>query len=214
VSYANQCKWTGAGCVGRGGGGGDVARFRDLGARLRRSRRLPVNGWTSEEVERRICDEEVEWADVFDHDGRQVLRKRGTADGVFFVADELPLLKDALLVHNHPPNHRYDPADPRFEGGSFSERDLDLVLTYDIAELRAVTPGWRYVIVRPPNGWIVDPDSATSAFREQLTAVDIEDERAILEGTLSEEEADGTRVDRAFRRVAAWGGFAYRRETI
>jgi len=72
-----------------------------------------------------------------------VLRKRGTADGVFFAAEELPLLRDSLLIHNHPPQLEYPRSDPRFEGGSFSERDLDLVLTYNIAGMRAVTPGWR-----------------------------------------------------------------------
>ena len=197
-----------------GGERGDVARLRDLGGRLGRSRRFRTNGWTPEEVERSIVDEDVEWAYVFDAAGRQVLRKRGTADGVFFAADELPLLQDSLLIHNQPPQRDFPRADPRFQGGSFSERDLDLVLTYDIAEMRAFTPGWRYILVRPASGWVPDADSAVSAFREELRRVDTEDAAAIARGLLPRIQADATRVHRAMVRLARWGELDYRKEEV
>jgi hypothetical protein len=196
----------------QGGDEGDVARFREIGGRFARSRRLRPNDWTPEEVERRIWDEDVEWAYVFDSAGRQVLRKRGTADGVFFGADEVPVLRDALLIHNHPPQREYPRWDPRYEGGSFSERDLDLVLTYDIAEMRAVTSGWRYVVVRPLGGWVSDAESAVAAYSAQMKLLRAEDAFAIEAGDLTEQEADGTRAHRTLLYLAAWGRFSYRRE--
>lgn len=191
---------------------GEIARFRRLGTRFVRSRRLRPNDWTPDEVERRILDEDVEWAYVFDPAGRQVLRKRGTADGVFFSVEELPLLKDSLLIHNHPPQREYPRSDPRFEGGSFSERDLDLVLTYDIAEMRAVTPGWRYVATRPAGGWVPDADSAVAAYREEMARLALVDERLAEAAGMDLALADATRPHRAVERIAIWGRFAYRRE--
>jgi hypothetical protein len=143
-----------------------------------------------------------------------VLRKRGTPDGVYFAAEDLPLLKDALLIHNHPPRRSFPRTDPRYEGGSFSERDLDLVLTYDIAEMRAVTPGWRYVIARPPGGWIPDADSTVAVYREELAGLELEDERAVEAGEATMAQADGIRPHRVVERIAAWGRFAYRREEM
>lgn len=46
--------------------GADAARFRDLGGRFGQSRRLRPNDWTPDEVERRIWNEDIEWAYVFD----------------------------------------------------------------------------------------------------------------------------------------------------
>jgi hypothetical protein len=181
--------------------------MRDLGERFGRSRRLRPNGWTPEEVERRIVDEDVEWAYVFEAAGRQVLRKRGTANGVTFAGDELPLLRDAHLVHHHPPNREFAPDDLRFEGGSFSERDLDLVLTYDVAEVRAVTPGWRYVLTRPESGWLLDADSAVAAYGEEMVLVRAAEVVAVGGGFMTWEYAQATRAHRVMQRLAEWGRF-------
>ncbi|MEA2585189.1 MAG: hypothetical protein QOF33_3274 [Thermomicrobiales bacterium] len=58
----------------------DSPSFRDLGDRLRRQvitpRRYLPNDWTIEETERRLADEPVEWAVVFDGSGRQLFRQR------------------------------------------------------------------------------------------------------------------------------------------
>jgi hypothetical protein len=196
-----------------GGDEGDVARFREIGGQFARSRRLRPNDWTPEEVERRIWNEDVEWAYVFDPMGRQVLRKRGTADGVFFASGEVPLLKDAMLIHNHPPFRRYDRGDPRHEGGSFSDRDLNLVLIYDIAEMSVVTPGWRYTLVRPRSGWLPDAESAVAAFAEQLERIRSGDREAVASGRLpSLRHAQATQAHRVMQRMAIWGQFDYRRE--
>ena len=97
------------------------------------------------EVERRIAHEPVEWAYVFDRFGRQVFRARG-GEGFVAIALESFRLQDAVLVHNHPPHLEYPSQDPRFEGGSFSDQDLDLTIAADLAQMIVVTPGWRYVM--------------------------------------------------------------------
>jgi hypothetical protein len=144
--------------------------------------------------------------------GRQVLRKRGTADGVAFANDELPLLRDALLIHNHPPNREFAATDPRFQGGSFSERDLDLVLTYDIAEMRPVTPGWRYVVTRPASGWIPDADSAVTVYGEESDLIRAADALAVGRGLMTWEYVQATLAHRVMQRLAVWGQIPYSRE--
>src|SRR5262245_38913201 len=84
----------------------DSPRIRDLGDHLRRRgsglRSFPPNEWTIEESERRLLDEPVEWAIVFDGSGRQHFRRRSTRKTVSFSAEDVPHLRDALVVHNHP----------------------------------------------------------------------------------------------------------------
>jgi hypothetical protein len=86
------------------------------------------------------------------------------------------------------------------------------MLTYDVAEMRAVTPGWRYVVTRSIDGWVPDADSAIAAYREELARLELDDERLAEAGGISLALADGTRPHRVVGHLSAWGQFAYRRE--
>lgn len=56
--------------------------------------------------------------------------------------DAGPLLKDAILTHNHPGSQ------------SFSLDDVSAAILYDMAEMRvAAKDGYNYVLKRPADGW-------------------------------------------------------------
>jgi hypothetical protein len=128
-----------------------------------RTTEYPPNEWSPEEVERRIVGEPVEWLYVFDPLGRQVARFRGTSDEVD-LSDELkqrsqglygqPVLRDHLIVHNHPPMSdaagmlSYPP----------SPSDLLMIVERDLRELIVVSHEDRYRIRRPGDYWPTDED--------------------------------------------------------
>jgi hypothetical protein len=160
-------------------------------------------------VERRIRDEPVEWLYAFDAQARQVLRIRGTEQ---FVAITDPgderRLKDATVVHNHPVSS----ATGEF-GDAFSELDLIFAMEHDVAELVAISGHWRFVVTRPEVGWPTEDRSIIDEVYDEAAAdAATELTRAILEERLYPDEARDRMQDEIIRRVAAWGGFEYRRE--
>ena len=191
------------------------ADLRDAWQRVRGKpldpRVFPPNRWTLPEVERRIRDEPVEWAYVVDRTGRQVFRARGNPDSVSTVS---AVLKDASLIHNHPPYTRYPVSDPRYPGRSFSNMDIALLLASDLATMIVVTPGLRYVILRPIGGWVPDAESAVAYYRDAEVEVRREVTEAVQAGWINAIEVEARVADAVIRRLAEWGSFAYRRERV
>ena len=148
-----------------------------------RTTEFPTNGWSSTEVERRITDESVEWLYVFDPQGQQIARFRGTPDRVD-LSEELkgragglygdPLLIDHLLVHNHPPVTDEPGAIALFPP---SPTDLLTVVELGVRELVVISGGTRYTVRRPGEVWPTDEyemsrlfDAATERLRLELGA--------------------------------------------
>jgi len=72
-------------------------------------------------------------------DGKVVAERHGTARNVEFPVKEA---KDADIVHNHPKNVCFSPA------------DINLSMTYDVRSMTAVTKdGKTYTVTRPEDGW-------------------------------------------------------------
>jgi hypothetical protein len=107
------------------------------------------------EAERRIADEPVELLYVFDPAGRQIARFRGTADEGD-LSDGLkertrglygePLLRDHLLVHNHPQIAVGFDIVTSFPP---SPTDLLMIVALDVRELIVISGGTRYTARRP-----------------------------------------------------------------
>jgi hypothetical protein len=101
------------------------------------------NDLTPAQVETAIAPESVEWMYVFDPGGRQIARFRGTPDKVD-LSDDLkrrtgalglygdPMLKDHLIVHNHPP-------ETDVESFPLSRADLLFAVTRDLSRFVVVT---------------------------------------------------------------------------
>lgn len=94
-----------------------------------------------------------ETAILYDTNGSILIDKRGKATSVSFDQDECKLMKDGILTHNHPRGWGFDKNTLGHIGNSFSPADLCLAVNRDLAEIRAVTPTYTFVMKRPINGW-------------------------------------------------------------
>jgi hypothetical protein len=190
-----------------------LADLRDLWDRFRRRSPRPrafrPNGWTIAEVERAIRNQPVEWAYVFDQNGNQIVRRRGTRRTLFFGTSEVPLLKDATVVHNHP----IDDETPA-EAMTFSSLDIVFAIRHDLAESRVVAGDWRFTVQRPADGWPVDEDVVLAVYNELLLGVNDEFVVAIAEGRITERERRARLYDETIRRIAGWGQFTYHRARL
>lgn len=130
---------------------------------------LKKNGGDRARVIRKLEDrlrlQRFESAALFDASGRQLLYKDGAAMEVRFTDAEGAMMKDGVLTHNHPDGWSHPQSNPRSRGNSFSSDDLSLAVKTDLAEIRAVSPGYRHSFVRPTKGW-GDPDRIDSIIEE------------------------------------------------
>ena len=67
--------------------------------------------------------------------------------------DKLLLASGCVMTHNHPRGHGYGKDDPRRAGNSFSIQDVSMAIAGGLAELRAVSVGYRHSM-KFPKGWI------------------------------------------------------------
>jgi hypothetical protein len=153
-------------------------------------------------AERKIRRLRYEHAYAFATDGRLIFDRTDNAPAsIAFSADQMLLLRDAVLTHNHP------------GGRSLSEDDLLVAIDADLAQIRAVTSTHRYWISRPLQGW-------TAKFQERLrTALAVEDgllirrlQKDIAAGRISPEAADGGFHHMLWSILAAHGVVRYASE--
>ena len=89
---------------------------------------------TVTKAERKIANNKMETAIVWDSKGNQILRKRGGRDYVNFTYAEAEKMKGAVLTHNHP------------SGSSFSPADITLFAQDQLAEVRATGSEYTYYL--------------------------------------------------------------------
>ncbi len=98
-------------------------------------------------VEERIRTQPFESAALY-IDGRQSFFKDGTASRVYFTREEAEAMKGGVLTHNHP------------GGRSFSDLDI-LILNYrGLAEIRAVSSSYTYILKNEKGTRYADRDLA------------------------------------------------------
>lgn len=94
-----------------------------------------------------------EAAVAIDSKGRTVLSKIGKATSVEFRAGEIEKLKGTIFTHNHPSAYQYAISDPRRDGNSLSPADVAVAIRWNVAEMRAVSAGYRHSLRPGPAGW-------------------------------------------------------------
>lgn len=94
-----------------------------------------------------------ETAVVFDSKGNEVFRTKGSEASVAFNKNEISMLKDKILTHNHPKGWKFEEKSIRRIGNSFSTGDVLTAINHDLSEIRAVTPNYTFIMKRPAKGW-------------------------------------------------------------
>lgn len=93
---------------------------------------------------------------VFDRNGNIIIDKRGESFSVSFTNEECWMMKDGIFTHNHPRGWGYPEKSLGRIGNSFSPEDVFLAVRWDVAEMRAVTPNYTFIMKRPEKGWGID----------------------------------------------------------
>lgn len=78
-----------------------------------------------DDFENGISKQTFETAGIY-KDGKLILRKNGSDHNVKFTDEDIMLMKDAILTHNHPSN------------GTFSRDDIKMMAFSELKEIRAV----------------------------------------------------------------------------
>jgi (2Fe-2S) ferredoxin len=90
----------------------------------------------------------VEHAVVINPAGEVIVRKQGNENSVTFYNNEMLLMKDCVLTHNHPTNI------------TLSSPDVDMAIITNMKEVRATCKSGTYILRRPKNGWNEKVDMA------------------------------------------------------
>lgn len=154
-----------------------------------------------------------ETAIAYSADGRKIVEVDGDQFSLTFEDSQVPLLKDAVLTHNHPDGWQFPEGHPRHKGNSFSEADIVLASMGDVAEVRAIAVGYRYSMTRPPNGW---PDkSLIQEIVKEEKRLDIDNKRALFQsGKITIDEADSDHWHNVMTGMANLIGAQYTREEL
>jgi SPP1 gp7 family putative phage head morphogenesis protein len=162
--------------------------------------------------------------------GAVVWRKDGQQASVDFNAAEIAQMRGQVLTHNHPLGWRYPADDPRSAGSSFSSADVAMMVTGQLAEIRAISPKYLHIL-RPPSA--NDRSPQAEQYRARISK---DDYRTILNRTqvfsdivryhnqqrvndpgdpLTREQAEANHADLVMRElVVAWGVEYERKEWI
>lgn len=86
--------------------------------------------------------------------GKNIFTKVGDQKSVSFTDKEAEAFTGNVFTHNHPTGAKYPKGDIRRAGFSFSISDLELAMNREIAQMRAVTPEFTFIVEPPPTGWL------------------------------------------------------------
>lgn len=85
--------------------------------------------------------------------GKKVFMKVGDKTSCSFTTEEVASFKGQVFSHNHPRGASYPVGDVRRIGSSFSISDLELAMNSEMAQMRAVTPEFTFIVEPPLMGW-------------------------------------------------------------
>lgn len=147
-------------------------------------------------------------------DGRVVIDKDGQKTSVEFSAKEVQAMRGGILTHNHPLGWEAPANSPERAGNSFSKEDIDLASHAQLAEIRAVTPLYRYSMKPPEGGWNEDywRKKIEPSIARHEDAIRSEFWQAIRAGRMTPEQAGAQHYHELWTRVSGELGLDYTRE--
>jgi hypothetical protein len=148
-------------------------------------------------IEREIAGSPIEIGYVLDADGRVLVRRTGERALVDF-SDLREVIRGRFVIHNHP------------QGNSFSESDVQLLLTFKAAEIRVATEQHAFVLPLPEGGveW-EDVADLVGWIKRDLTAADVV---AYKVGGADPERLSMEFWHRVWTELSEVRGWGYRRE--
>ena len=100
-------------------------------------------------TESSIRNNRDESAHVFDAKGNKILTVQGKKNRVNLTGVNVPA--DSIMTHNHPLS--IGRKGIMSIGNSFSNADVVTAVSFNVKEMRAVTPTYTFSIKRPKGGW-------------------------------------------------------------
>lgn len=165
--------------------------------------------------EDRIRFDKLETVGIFDAEGKLFYRNQGKPDKVKVEPNrtQAQRIKGSVITHNHPRDVGVDRDDPRWRGHSFSGEDIETAASFQAAEIRAVSQGYRHSMRPPESGWNEELGKKIRiAFEKTHVKVVGELEAAIMRGEMTVAEAQANELHEAWRRTAKEFGLKYKRE--
>lgn len=105
------------------------------------------------QLEQKIRNRKTEKGFVIGSNGEILAEsRRSTRNSATFYVRDLEKARGGILTHNHPNADLYGTMAGRI-GLPFSSDDLLRAVSYDMKEVRAVTPTYTFSIRRPKGGW-------------------------------------------------------------
>lgn len=140
-------------------------------------------------------------------DGKIIARIPGDSTHVMIPYSLKDKLKGQVVTHNHP-TWRYYPDDPRLEGRSLSHPDLVFAASFEVGEVRAVAPGYKYSLKPGEKGWGSE-GQINSAYTKHSVFTHWDLTQKIRSGEITAEEADRDFQGEIVKRVASEMGWKY-----
>lgn len=146
---------------------------------------------------------------VFDKNGNVLIDKRGAKYSVRFTNEECAMMKDCIFTHNHPRGWGYPEKSLERIGNSFSPEDIFLAIAHDVAEMRAVTPNYTFIMKRPEAGWGIDIKKFEKLLNQENNNLRREFMARVNNNTLSPAMAEAVHYHTLWKRVSEKMGWSY-----
>lgn len=146
---------------------------------------------------------------LYDKKGNVIIDKRGAATSVSFTTEECAKMKDCIFTHNHPRGWGYPEKSLGRIGSSFSPEDIMLTVAHDVAEMRAVTPNYTFIMKRPKEGWGIGVEELNELIMKENRKLKKEFQERIYSGTLTPERASAVHFHILWKRIVKQTGWDY-----
>ena len=151
---------------------------------------------------------------IYDYEGKLLFTKKGDPDEVRFdlTKAQEKLVKKSVMTHNHPTSEGIDRTRAHWKGLSFSADDILTAAKLQVAEVRAVSFGYRHSMRPPPGGWDENLGQAIyDAYYKTRNMVIVEMREQLVRGKINFDDLIANTEHETWKRVAQQFKLRYRR---